>query len=76
MRNRLPNLHLLEGRSNGSKNAMRLVDYYNDMNDEQKAQFCKQAMIPKDISLEIENFEEFYEERKSILMERIRELLG
>ena len=76
MRNRLPSLHLLEGRSNGSKNAMRLVDYYNDMNDEQKAQFCKQAMIPKDISLEIENFEEFYEERKSILMERIRELLG
>jgi uncharacterized protein with ParB-like and HNH nuclease domain len=32
-RNRLPNLHLLEGRSNGSKNDMRLIDYYNDMND-------------------------------------------
>ena len=30
-RNRLPNLHLLEGRSNGSKNNMRLVDYCNDM---------------------------------------------
>lgn len=28
---------LLEGRSNGSKNAMRLVDYYNDMNEEQKS---------------------------------------
>lgn len=26
MRNRLPNLHLLEGRSNGSKNDMRLCD--------------------------------------------------
>jgi hypothetical protein len=56
MRNRLSNLHLLEGRSNGSKNDMRLVDYYNDMNDEQKAEFCKQAMIPKDVSLEIEDF--------------------
>lgn len=76
MRNRLPNLHLLEGRSNGSKNDMRLVDYYNDMNDGQKAEFCKQAMIPQAVSLEIEDFEKFYNARKAILMERIHELLG
>lgn len=76
MRNRLPNLHLLEGRSNGSKNDMRLVDYYNDMNNEQKAEFYSQAMIPQDISLEIDDFEKFYENRKAILAEKIRELLG
>lgn len=76
MRNRLPNLHLLEGRSNGSKNDMRLVDYYNDMNDAQKDEFCKQAMIPQDVSLELEDFEKFYETRKEVLTERIRELLG
>lgn len=76
MRNRLPNLHLLEGRSNGSKNDMRLIDYYNDMNDEQKEEFYKQAMIPQDVSLEIEDFEKFYEARKAILAEKIRELLG
>ena len=35
-RNRLPNLQLLEGRSNGSKNAISLLEYYNDMNEEQK----------------------------------------
>lgn len=75
MRNRLPNLHLLEGRSNGSKNDMRLVDYYNDMNDEQKAEFFKQAMIPQNILLEIEDFEKFYEARKAILTEKIRALL-
>lgn len=75
-RNRLPNLQLLEGRSNGSKNDMRLIDYYNDMNDEQKAEFCKQAIIPDGVSLELENFEEFYEKRKSVLMDRIRALLG
>ncbi|MFB4168289.1 DUF262 domain-containing protein [Virgibacillus sp. JSM 102003] len=75
MRNRLPNLHLLEGRSNGSKNDMRLVDYYNDMNDEQKTDFCKQAMIPRDVSLEIDDFEKFYEERKKMLTKRLRELL-
>ena len=76
MRNRLPNLHLLEGRSNGSKNDMRLVDYYNDMNDEQKVKFCKEAFIPDGVSLELEYFEEFYEKRKTILTEKIRALLG
>lgn len=74
-RNRLPNLQLLEGRSNGSKNDMRLVDYYNDMNDEQKATFRKQAIIPDGVSLELDHFEEFYEKRKDILVQRIRELL-
>lgn len=76
IRNPLPNLHLLEGLSNGSKNDMRLVDYYNDINDEQKAEFCKQTMIPQNISLEIEDFEKFFEKRKAILTEKIRELLG
>ena len=76
MRNRLPNLHLLEGRSNGSKNDMRLVDYYNDMNDEQKVEFRKQAMIPQDVSLEFEDFEKFYEARKALLAEKIRQMLG
>lgn len=73
-RNRLANLHLLEGRSNASKNDMKLVYYYNDMNDEQKAEFCKQSFIPEGISLEIENFDEFYEKRKAILTEKIRAL--
>lgn len=74
-RNRLPNLHLLEGRSNGSKNAMRLIDYYNDMNDAQKAEFMNQALVPSEVSLEIEHFEDFYEKRKAILTKKIRELL-
>lgn len=76
LRNRLPNLQLLEGRSNGSKSSMRLIDYYNDMTDEQKAEFCKEAMIPDGVSLEIEHFEEFYNKRKDILAARIRALLG
>lgn len=76
IRNRLSNLQLLEGRSNGSKNDMRLVDYYNDMNDEQKEKFCKEAIIPDGVSLELEHFDEFYEKRKTILTEKIRALLG
>ncbi len=63
-RNRLANLHSLEGRSNASKSDMRLVDYYNDMNDSQKEEFRKQAFIPEDVSLELENFDEFYEKKE------------
>lgn len=75
-RNRLPNLHRLEGRENASKNSMRLIDYYNDMNDEQKAVFRKEALIPDGVSLELEQFGEFYEKRKALLMDKIRQLLG
>lgn len=75
-RNRLPNLQLLEGRSNGSKNSMRLADYYNDMNDEKKAEFCKEALIPEGVSFELEYFENFYEKRKALLSKKIRQILG
>jgi uncharacterized protein with ParB-like and HNH nuclease domain len=75
-RDRLPNLHLLEGRSNGSKGDMRLIDYYNDMNREQQNAFLEKALIPEGVSLEIEEFESFYEKRKELLARRIRELLN
>ena len=75
-RNRLPNLQLLEGRSNGSKSAMPLIDYYNDMNAEQQEEFRRQAMIPEGVPLGIEHFEEFYSKRKDILAKRIKVLLG
>lgn len=73
-RNKLPNLELLEGRSNGSKSDMSLLDYYNDMNEDQKALFKKQAFIP-DTSLEFTNFGVFYEQRKALLEEKIKSLL-
>lgn len=75
-RNRLPNLQLLEGRSNGSKSTMPLIDYYNDMNIEQQEEFRRQAMIPEGVPLGIEHFEEFYSKRKNILAKRIKVLLG
>lgn len=75
-RNRLPNLQLLEGHSNGSKSAMPLIEYYNDMNTDQQETFCRQAMIPEGVPLGIEHFEEFYSKRKDILAKRIKALLG
>ena len=75
MRNQLPNLHLLAGRPNASKGEMRLVDYYNDMTNEQQELFVKESLIPEVESLEIENFEKFFNARKGILTNKIKELL-
>lgn len=75
-RNRLANLQLLEGRSNGSKNDMPLIDYYNDMNDDQKKNFFEQALIPDGVSLELDKFDDFYEKRKAILTSKLKALLG
>lgn len=75
MRNQLPNLHLLAGRPNASKGEMRLVDYFNDMTSEQQSLFMKESMIPEDESLEIENFENFFNARKAILLEKVKVLL-
>lgn len=71
----LSNLFLLEGRSNGSKNDMPLLEYYNQMNDMQKQEFITQALIPKGISLELQNFGEFYDGRKKLIEEKIKKLL-
>ncbi len=65
----------MEGRSNSSKSDMRFADYYNDMNDNQKDDFRKQAIIPDGVSIKLEHFDEFYEKRKEILTARIRQLL-
>ncbi len=75
-RNRLPNLQLLEGRSNGSKSDMPLIEYYNDMNNEQRKRFREEALIPEGVSLELNHFGEFYEKRKALLIEQLRKLLG
>ena len=76
LRNRLPNLQLLEGHTNGIKNDMRLIDYYNDMNEQQRKQFREQAMIPDGESLEFSNFMNFYNSRKELLRNKIKGLLS
>jgi hypothetical protein len=54
---------------------MRLANYFNDMNDEQKSDFRKQGIIPDGLSMELEYFDEFFETRKIILTPRILQLL-
>ena len=74
-RNRLPNIHLLEGRSNSSKGNMPLIAYCSEMTAEQSKRFMETAMIPDGVSFDIEQFEEFYEQRKKLLTNKIKDLL-
>lgn len=75
LRNKVPNLHLLEGRQNASKGSMELIDFYNDMTPEQKKKFIKNAMIPDVSLLDIDDFEEFYSKRKMMIIEKLTKLL-
>ena len=75
-RNRLPNLHLLDGKGNSSKGSIPLIEFVGSMNPETRERFMETAMIPEGASLEIEAFEEFYEGRKIVLSKNIRALLS
>lgn len=75
MRDRLPNLWLLSGRSNASKNDMTLSEYFSDMTQEQQTVFLKEAMIPDGVSLEISRFEDFYEKRKALMAKKLISLM-
>ncbi len=74
-KNKLPNLQRLEGKLNISKGDMSLVNFFNCMNEEQQEIFRKQSLIPDNVSLELEDFEDFYEKRKELLKEKLTALL-
>ena len=54
---------------------MSLLDYYNDMTEEQQTEFYKNSFIPENVSLEISNFGKFYEKRKELIINKIKEIL-
>lgn len=77
MRNRLPNLQYLDSSSNRSKNDMPLIDFYNQMNNDQKEKFISNSYIPTDnVTLEIEDFENFYNKRSELLLKKIKQLVN
>jgi len=67
-RNKLPNLQLLEGLSNESKQATPLLEW---LTQEHKVKY-----LPEGISYELVNFDEFYEKRKQLISDELRRVLG
>ena len=77
MRDRLPNLQLMEGNENESKNKTPFKQWldnaYPNGNDREK--FMKTNYIPNDDILEFKNFEVFYEKRKKFLKDELKAIL-
>lgn len=63
MRNLLPNLQFLEGKENESKNKTPLAEWVNSGKDFE--------YHPKDISLAIKDFENFYKERRTLMKNKL-----
>ncbi len=75
--NNLPNLQLLDGTLNIEKSNQPFDLWYkkNCISDEQRVRYNELHYIPKDISLELKDFQEFYEKRERIIYSLLYEKL-
>lgn len=65
-RNLIPNLQFLEGDENEHKNRTPLIKWVEDGNSIE--------YLPKDVSLELKDFDKFFNERSELIKNRLREI--
>lgn len=72
-KDRLPNLQILEERDNQSKNKTEFKTWLNIIENKgaDKQKYIADNYIPLNTSYDIKNFNEFYMERRKILMQQI-----
>lgn len=73
--NSIVNLQMLGENENKSKNDMPLEDWVN-LTGKDRVTLRKETYLPCDICLSVENFDEFYSERKRLLTMKLLEELG
>ena len=69
LRNKLPNLQLLQGAVNESKNDLPLVDWLKETGNTIK-------YMPEGVSPDIKDFDTFYEKRKELMKAELKNVLG
>lgn len=70
------NLQMLDANENMSKNCKPLAEWIEqETSEETRDSFLKSHFIP-DVNLDIDNFEEFVNQRRIMLRKRIREIFG
>ena len=74
-RDRLPNLQLMEGAENKSKNATPLEQWLSTLG-EKAERFATDNRIPADVSLKKRDFEDFFAARKALLRRDIEGVLA
>nr|WP_254905227.1 DUF262 domain-containing protein [Clostridium tyrobutyricum] len=72
-KDKLGNLQLLEGRENQSKNKSSLEDWLNSQFDDSTV-YKLTNYIP-DVDLSLNNFKEFFEERKKLMINKLKDFL-
>ncbi|MFT6901157.1 MAG: hypothetical protein ACJAXS_001345 [Colwellia sp.] len=72
MRDQLPNLQLLEGTENSTKQATPLITWV-EKNDTDESYFRQRNYVPVEQSLRIEDFEQFFDARRLMLKNKLRE---
>lgn len=75
MRDQVPNLQLLEGQENTVKQATDLSKWVNDKGDD-ATYYRKRNYILDEQSLDLEDFEDFFENRKQLLRKKLYELFN
>ena len=68
----IPNLQLLIGKQNKSKNDLGFEKWWTNMHDDKK----KDYLFPKDFNPSQDAFDEFFEKRKAMLMQILADKLG
>ncbi len=76
LRDKVPNLQLMEGRQNEAKNATEFSKWLSNKCIKEQSSFKQANYIPDDISLEFKDFKEFFEKRKNMLKIALRNVLA
>ena len=63
----VPNLQLMEGRQNESKNASPLKGWIEQMRETEQAAFASNNYFPEGVGLDFKDFMSFYQKRQEIL---------
>jgi hypothetical protein len=72
----VPNLQLMEGRQNESKNAKPLKKWVETMSESERATFASSNYFPVNVGMEFKDFMKFFKQRKEVLRNELKKVLA
>lgn len=75
LRDCVPNLQLMEGRQNIIKNATPIANWLDQKDEADKTAFLNSNYFPPNASLDLSEFMNFFNQRKDILRDRLKNVL-
>jgi hypothetical protein len=72
----VPNLQLMEGKKNESKNATSFKTWFGQLDENKREAFARDNYLPENSGLEFENFKLFFNQRKELLRRELSRVLA